>query len=435
MRVAELVHVATRSRAEYAITGATLLAWAIILACMLTHSVVVSNDSISNYAHVWFISDRLWSGAGLPLHFPAIGHGEGMAFPYASIPWLLAASFEPLAGDWATTAVMVAGAVALATCTFVAFPELRPPLPMAIVLVNPALLESVALFQLPFAWGAAFLMLAIGAWRTERVPLAWLALTGALVTHLVVILPIAACFGAWAFASDGGRRRSLLIVAGGAMVASLPAAFMVLASPVTADVSVAAAMANLAGTLAIRGFVFVVPVLLVLVLRHKPAFPLPAIVAALVVANTLLIPARSTAWAWGSLWRQPERNFEEFLSSGAFHPGERYRVLRVNDGKYTMYQVLRAGGSLDSEFFPESFARRSWETDTEYVAFLASRGVDHVAIFDNYSARYHTNEATLLDALVARGCAVVEWRGDGYRVVAVATGAHPVAGQEAQGGC
>ena len=43
-----------------------------------------------------------------------------------------------------------------------------------------------------------------------------------------------------------------------------------------------------------------------------------------------------------------------FVTSSAFRPGLTYRVLRTSDGKVGMYQVIRAGGRLDSEFFPES---------------------------------------------------------------------------------
>ena len=43
-------------------------------------------------------------------------------------------------------------------------------------------------------------------------------------------------------------------------------------------------------------------------------------------------------------------------------PGATYRVLRGGDGKLGMYHVLRAGGRLDSEMFPESMAIRNFPT-------------------------------------------------------------------------
>jgi hypothetical protein len=96
---------------------------------------------------------------------------------------------------------------------------------------------------------------------------------------------------------------------------------------------------------------------------------------------------------------------EAYLQSDAFHPGATYRLLRVADGKVGMYQLIRAGGNLDSEFFPESIDRRSWPDIASYQAFLERRKVDYVVIYDAYTQRYRTNEHDLLDALVTGGCA------------------------------
>jgi hypothetical protein len=68
-----------------------------------------------------------------------------------------------------------------------------------------------------------------------------------------------------------------------------------------------------------------------------------------------------------------------------------------------MYQILRAGGSLDSEFFPESINRRSWPEAASYAAFLQRREVDYVIIYNAYDRRYQTNEHELLKHLLGRG--------------------------------
>jgi hypothetical protein len=88
-----------------------------------------------------------------------------------------------------------------------------------------------------------------------------------------------------------------------------------------------------------------------------------------------------------------------FTSSSAFRPGATYRVLRIADGKVGMYQVLRAGGWLDSEFFPESIARNSWPDTASYSRFLRHRGVDVVMLWGGYDRRYATNEHALLNRL------------------------------------
>ena len=76
-------------------------------------------------------------------------------------------------------------------------------------------------------------------------------------------------------------------------------------------------------------------------------------------------------------------------------------MLRAGDGKVGMYQLLKAGGRLDSEFFPESIGRRSFPSGAAYSEFLRKRQVDTVIIFVNYDARWRTNEHALLDQLAA----------------------------------
>jgi hypothetical protein len=66
-----------------------------------------------------------------------------------------------------------------------------------------------------------------------------------------------------------------------------------------------------------------------------------------------------------------------------------------------MYQLLKAGGRLDSEFFPESIGRRSFNSLAEYSEFLRKRDVDTVIVFTNYDTRWKTNEHELLDELAA----------------------------------
>ena len=65
-------------------------------------------------------------------------------------------------------------------------------------------------------------------------------------------------------------------------------------------------------------------------------------------------------------WVHPRREHRIarlLLRSPEFVPGATYRVLRgAADAKLGLYHVLRAGGRLDSELFPESMAMRSFAT-------------------------------------------------------------------------
>ena len=80
-----------------------------------------------------------------------------LAFPYAFIPWMVAALLWPLMGEWSVTLVLGAGFVGLVLATFWAFPELRRGWWTVAVLVNPALVEALLLGQLPFLWAATML--------------------------------------------------------------------------------------------------------------------------------------------------------------------------------------------------------------------------------------------------------------------------------------
>jgi hypothetical protein len=56
-------------------------AWAVILGLFLTHSIVLSSDSINNHVHVWWIARELWHHGHLPMHYPLLGHGDALAYP------------------------------------------------------------------------------------------------------------------------------------------------------------------------------------------------------------------------------------------------------------------------------------------------------------------------------------------------------------------
>src|SRR5439155_27378478 len=120
------------------------------LALLLRHRIVVSHDTVINYAHVWYVSERLWHGHGVPFRMPVLGHGRAFAFPYALVPWLTAAILRPLAGDWIVTLWLVGGVVGLGVATFAAFPELRRRWWADAILVNPALIAAALIGQLPF---------------------------------------------------------------------------------------------------------------------------------------------------------------------------------------------------------------------------------------------------------------------------------------------
>lgn len=376
--------------------------WAVVLLLILRHRVFVSHDSISNYGHVWWVSDQLWSGYGLPFRMPVIGHGKAFAFPYAFLPWFTASLLHPLLGDWVVTLWLVLGSVGLVAAMFWAFPEIRRGWWAATALVNPALVIAPITGQLPFIWGSAMLMVAVGCWRRQRyIEAAVLAGLGQ-ATHPAVVLPIALLLVVGRLKWEPDKRR-LLKFSAISLVIALPATWIVFVSPVFVDSSAWAIIGQFFGTLVVRGFVFLVPILLVLFKRVRWSWLPAALFIFTLTLNPALGDLLDTRYAWGALNRKPSTDLLQFVNSPQFEPEKTYRILRAADGKVGMYQIVREGGKLDSEFFPESIGRRSWRATEAYSKFLRTRGVDYVIVYDSYDRRYRTNEHALLDELSTGG--------------------------------
>jgi hypothetical protein len=384
------------------VAAVVTILWAIILVLILRQRVFVSHDSISNYGHVWWVSDQLWSGDGLPFRMPVIGHGKAFAFPYGFLPWFTASLLHPLLGDWVVTLWLVLGFIGLVAAMFWTFPEIRRGWWAATALVNPALVIAPIIGQLPFIWGSAMLMVAIGCWRRKRyIEAAVLAGLGQ-ATHPAVVLPIA-LFLVVGYLFWGTDRRQLLRCYAISLVIALPATWIVFVSPVFVDSSAWVIISNFFGTLVVRSFVFLVPIILLQFQRLRWSWlPVGGFLFALML-NAALGGVLDTRYAWGSLNRKPDTDLLQFVNSPEFQPEKTYRIIRAGDGKVGMYQIVRKGGHLDSEFFPESIDRRNFASAEAYSRFVRKRHVDYVITYDSYDRTYRTNEHALLDELSAQG--------------------------------
>jgi hypothetical protein len=382
-------------------------AWVVILLLILRNAVFVSDDAISNYGHVWYVSDRIWHFHHIPWSMPVIGHGKALAFPYALVPWLSAALLRPMLGDWVVTLWLVVGTVGLIAATFWAFPELRRGWWAAAVLVNPALVVASIIGQLPFLWGASMLMGAVACWRRRRyLPAAVLAGLGQ-ATHPAVVLPMGVVLVAWWWRWEPDRRRLLRYYAA-SLLPAIPAALLVFASPVFGDSDPAVIVTGFFGTLGVRILVLAVPIALVVVQRRLQSSASPlrvttrfpaAVCLTLLLSNVVLAGPLEAEYSWGALGRKPDTQLLSFIKSSRFDPGKTYRILRAHDGKIGMYQLVQHNARLDSEFFPESIARNSWPDVTRYSQFLRNRRVDYVIIFRTYDREWRTNEHQLLRQL------------------------------------
>ena len=374
--------------------------WAAVLAMILAHRIFVTNDSLNNYIHVWYAADEFWGGHGIPLHMPTMGHGQAYAFPYAFVPWMSAALLRPIFGDWIVTLWLVFGFLLLVGAQWWAFPELRGAWWTALLLLDPMLVESPVLGQLPFLWSAAMLFAAIALWRRDRVIAAAVMVGLAQATHPAVMLPIVGPLVLARLYWEPHRAR-LLIAYAASLVIAAPATLIVLLSPTVEDASTKVLLGNFAGTVSLRAIVIAAP-FIALVLQRTPLARVPAaLFAFLIVLNIVLVPIRRDRFAWGALTRTPEQTAAEFTRTEAFERGATYRVLGALDGKVSMYQMLQAGARLDSEPFPESLHRNSFKSLAAYERFLTKRHVDYVLIYGAYDRRYGTNEHALLDEIEA----------------------------------
>jgi hypothetical protein len=372
--------------------------WVVILALLLRHREVISSDTLSNYIHVWFIADRVWHGHGVPFHMPVLAHGQALAFPYGFIPWMFAVLLWPLMGEWSVTLALGIGFVGLVAATFWAFPELRRGWWAAAVLVNPAFVEGLLLGQLPFLWAAAMLLLAVGCWRTGRRNAAIILAAFAQITHAPVLIPMTALLVLW-WARYEPDRRALIKAWLISLIPAIPAAILVFVSPVTHSSFLWSLWIEIE-TVVLRSLVLVVPIGLVYLQRRDSRVNAPAVAAAVMVLGQIVtIPISGMSTGWGALNRVPDPVAAAIPRSSGFVRGATYRVLTFGDGKYGQYAVVRAGGRLDSEFFPESLYRRSFRDKAAYAKFLTDREVDYVLVDRRYG-RFRTNEQQLLDTLV-----------------------------------
>ena len=243
------------SRAALVVVG---VAWAGVLLAITPQRIYLTTDMVSNHVHVWFIASRLWHGHGIPLHMPVLASGDAFTFPYASLPWLVGALLWPLGGDHVVTVLLVVGAVAVIATTYWAIPGVRRGWWAVAVLLNPALLTSVLLGQLPFLWAAALFLGAIGAWRRERRVVATALLALSLIVHPAVMLPISIVIVGIAvvFLRDRGRLALAWLVA---VVLSVPAIVLTLDSPVVDQTSRRFELLTLGLTVLTRVWVIAVP--------------------------------------------------------------------------------------------------------------------------------------------------------------------------------
>ncbi len=385
--------------------GVVAAVWVALLVGIVRQPVFLTTDMVSNHVHIWYVAEQLWHDHRLPMHMPVLASGEAYAFPYAMLPWIVGALLWPLGGDRVVTALLVAGAVAVVAATFWALPRLRRGWWAVAVLVNPSLLVSVMLGQLPFLWAAAAFMVAIGMWRRGRWVAATVLAALSLITHPAVMLPVSIIAIVVALPFERRRGRLLLCWLAAAVVA-VPATWMTVTSPVVDQTSRSTQLYSLVTTVFIRVLVLAIPVFLdALASRwaRVRALPVSLVGLSVVLVGLAWLPFQLDVGWSGVVRTRPPDELKTFLDAQNLEPGRIYRVLPGADQKYGLYQAVRHGAVLDSEFFPESLRRKGFQTDEEYARFLTKRHVQAVVVTPGYQSHFKSNEPERLKALAASG--------------------------------
>jgi hypothetical protein len=392
-------------RGATAALAAASAGWAVVLAGLLRHRVFASHDAVNNYAHVWFIARQLWHHHRLPWRMPVLGHGAAYTFPYALVAWTSAALVWPLFGDWTVTLWLALGLVGMVAAMLWALPELLPHRWLgAAALVNPALVLSVIFGQLPFLWASAFLFGAIGAWRHRRPAAAAVCAALAQSGHPAVVLPIMTGIVLGRLPWEP-RPRTLLRWWAVSLLPAVPAAWLVTLSPAYHDSSSGLRWLEFVHTLEVRMLVVAVPLALVAVARQAWERAGPALFVALLGGNVVLAGPLASQTAWQALTGNRDRTIAALTHSPQFTPGATYRVLQASGNRVGMYDILRAGGRLDSEFFPESMQWVDFPGTAAYATLLTRRHIDFVIDCPDFDHRFATNEHALLNALTTGAAA------------------------------
>jgi hypothetical protein len=203
-----------------------------------------------------------------------------------------------------------------------------------------------------------------------------------------------------------------------------PAVVLVFVSPGYADTSWGSRILNFWITLGPRSIIVLLPMLFVALRQAGMRWALPVALFLVIGFNVGFYAPLNVYPQLRDLVHRAShtKTLDAYTSSAAFERGATYRVLRADDGKLGLYHVVRAGGRLDSELFPESMAIRNFRDVAAYADLLCERHVDQILHFDTYDRARRTNERTMIEQLASRRGAValrVLARGSDWQAYAV----------------
>jgi glycosyltransferase involved in cell wall biosynthesis len=400
------------SWATYLIPALVPLALLFITVDLLINPIFLGDDSVHNYAHVWYISQQLFDHARLPLRMALLDSGRAVTFPYALVPYLLSAVlFRPL-GDWAVTLMMAVAVLGSVWTAGLVRPVLRSPWFLLLFIMNPFFIDAVYSFQFATLWSAIFFFLFIWGFERRRyllaAPLLWLTVS----SHPIVGAFAVGLYGLWLLALDRARVRPLVLLSIPVGLALIPIFWMMLLTSSVRENSLPTVVLSVLDVLPRRGTVMMAPFIFVLIAPLVRRFYLPtfAVFAGFLAVGLLMTtgPLRVSHGSYYGAVHFSTDIYADFFKSPQFVPGATYRVLEPNEREDGMYHFIRHGAVLSNEFYSESVFRRSW-TEAQYGCYLAFKGVDYVVVEKAYLRQWPVNEQDLLESLGGAGQAEVSY--------------------------
>ena len=390
------------------------LAMLLPVLAMLRSSIYLANDTVNNYAHVWYISQSLFHTGQIPIRFAGLDDGRAFTFPYGVVPWTANALVYPLLGDRSVTLFLVLAGFAVAAGATIVRPQLRDPWMMLIFVANPFFIDAIAGGQYSFLWATAAFFGLVWAVERERWLLAGVAIWLTASTHPIEGGLAVAAYVLFCEAFRPRTRLPLAIASVASLAALSPFIYFAVRTPALGENSVRTIVVSILQDLPRRGLVMGAPFLLSALapaLRRNyrmAGVALLGIAVALValssgfVGNTALaqIPGVEHFAGQGSYYglvhREPNE-YRGYMQSGDFAPHMVFRVLSPNEREQGGYLLLRDHGVLANEFFSESQKRGNW-TPSGYQCYLAAKHVDRVIVERAYDKEFPTNEQPMLDA-------------------------------------
>jgi glycosyltransferase involved in cell wall biosynthesis len=379
---------------------------------LLAHPLFLADDSVHNYAHIWYISQQLFHHGRVPLTIPLLDSGRAVTFPYAFVPYLAGAVLFRALDNFSVVLLMAVGVAGMVWAAGLARPVMRNPWLMLIFVGNPFFIDSVYAFQFATVWSVVFFFLFVYAFERNRYMFAAVLLWLTVSTHPIVGGMAVGAYAGWLFAFDRPRARPLVLLSLPVVVALAPIYWMALRTPSVHENSLHTVISSVLDVLPRRGTLYAMPFALACLAPYiRQHYRVALAVVVISAAGGVLASNNKVIAHHGSYYgaiHSSSDMYQAYFASRGFHSGATYRVLEPNEREDGMYRFVRHGAVLSNEFFSESVFRRSW-TEQQYGCYVTFKGVDYVVIERAYQHQYHRNEQTLLQGLVSEGRASVAY--------------------------